>query len=130
VDFSGFDLSSAWWELGVDNGFKLYANGMLVRSGRKGGYTYRWEYAGGFDAALTEGPNVIAVALDDWGGLTAFDMRITAGPASLAAASLPVALPVPLPGTAWLAVGAMALLGGVMRIGPRLLRPAAAGAPA
>ena len=76
VDFSGFDLSTAAWDLGVDNGFKLYLNGSLVYSHSSAEYTYRWEYSGTFSP--TPGGNIVAVALEDNGGLTAFDMQITA----------------------------------------------------
>lgn len=78
VDLTGIDLSSADWGLGVDNGFKLYANGVLVGSGNAEGYTFRWEYTGGFGTALVPATNVIAVALEDHGGATAFDMVFNA----------------------------------------------------
>ena len=76
VDFTGFNLSSIAWDLGVDNGFKLYLNGVLVTSANAEGYTFMWEYSGVFPGALP-GMNVVAVALEDHGGLTAFDMQIT-----------------------------------------------------
>ncbi len=77
IDLTGVNLSTVLWGLGVDNGFKLYANGVLVGSGNAEGWTYRWEYSGGFGGALVPGVNIIAVALDDHGGATAFDMEIT-----------------------------------------------------
>jgi hypothetical protein len=77
VDLTGYDLSSVLWDLGVDNGFKLYANGALVASDNAEGFTFRWEYSGGFAGTLVPGANVIAVALEDHGGFTAFDMQIT-----------------------------------------------------
>jgi hypothetical protein len=75
VDFTGYDLSSLTWNLGVDNGYKLYLNGALVASDNAEGYTFQWEYSGILAGALP-GSNVIAVALEDHGGLTAFDMEI------------------------------------------------------
>jgi hypothetical protein len=61
----------------VDNGFKLYANGALISSANADGYTWRWEYSGIFPSnTLNPGLNVFAVALEDHGGLTAFDMQI------------------------------------------------------
>ena len=32
IDLTGFDLDSIRWDLGVDNGYKLYINGTLVSS--------------------------------------------------------------------------------------------------
>lgn len=88
IDLTGYQLSTAAWNLGVDNGFKLYANGVLVQGANAEGYTFRWEYNGVFlPGTLVNGVNVIAVALEDHGGLTAFDMQVTADavpePASL-----------------------------------------------
>ena len=77
LDLSSWDLETLVWDLGVDNGFKLYANGVLVAAENAEMYTERWEYSGGFGGALTSGVNVIALALEDHGGLTAFDMQIT-----------------------------------------------------
>ena len=77
VDLTGFDLSTIRWDLGVDNGFKLYANGTLIESRNAEGFTFRWEYTGDFGMALQNGVNVIAVATEDHGGATAFDMQIT-----------------------------------------------------
>jgi hypothetical protein len=81
VDLTAFDLTSIAWDLGVDNGFKLYANGDYVDGDLAEYYTYRWEYSGNFSGvSLNQGKNVFAVALNDWGGLTAFDMQITGTP--------------------------------------------------
>jgi len=79
VDLTGVDLSDVVWGLGVDNGFKLYANGTLVDSGDASGGTHYWEYSGDFDGDLVPGVNVIAVALKDYGGATAFDMVVAVG---------------------------------------------------
>ena len=79
VNFTGYELSTVTWDLGVDNGYKLYLDGILVASDNQGGYTNRWEYSGTF-AGATTGPHIVAVALDDYGGLTAFDMQITGEP--------------------------------------------------
>ena len=66
------------WGLGVDNGYKLYINGHYVSGDWAHGSTYQWEYTGSFsESLLTNGINVVAVALDDGGGGTAFDMEIT-----------------------------------------------------
>jgi hypothetical protein len=94
VDFTGYDISTAHWDLGVDNGFTLFVNGTLLASANAEGYTFRWEYGGGFGSLLNSGSNVIAVALEDHGGLTAFDMQITADTAP--AVPLPAALPLML----------------------------------
>ena len=81
VDFSGYSLPSLSWNLGVDNGFKLYVNGVPVANANAEGYTFRWEYSGDFSGiSLNPGVNIIAVALEDHGVLTAFDMEITGTP--------------------------------------------------
>ncbi len=81
VDFSGHDLSTVQWNLGSDNGYKLFVNGTLLSQGNAEGFTWRWEYGGAIPSSLLHaGTNWIAVALDDHGGLTAFDMQITAVP--------------------------------------------------
>jgi hypothetical protein len=77
IDLTGITLSTVVWGLGVDNGFKLYAKGVLVGEGNAEGFTFCWEYSGGFGGALVPGINVIDVALEDHGGATAFDMEIT-----------------------------------------------------
>ena len=81
IDLTSYNLATIRWDLGVDNGFKLYANGALVSAANGEGYTYRWEYSGDFSSvSLNSGINVFAVALEDHGGLTAFDMQITGSP--------------------------------------------------
>jgi len=78
INLTNYDLSTMMWYLGVDNGFKLYVNGNLVSQDNAEGYTYRWEYSGNISQSyLNQGENVIAVALEDHGSLTAFDMKIT-----------------------------------------------------
>ncbi|MFZ3136667.1 MAG: hypothetical protein WA126_04645 [Thermodesulfovibrionales bacterium] len=84
LDLTGYDLSTIAWNLGVDNGFKLYVNSNLVYGDNAEGYTHRWEYGGSIPQAfLQPGNNVIAVALEDHGGLTAFDMQITGNQSSV-----------------------------------------------
>jgi hypothetical protein len=83
----------------VDNGYKLYVNGALISQANAEGFTSRWEYTGSFPA-LNPGLNFIALALEDHGGQTAFDMQITAGTAVI-----------PLPAAGWLLLGGLALLG-------------------
>ncbi len=81
VDLSDYDLNSINWFLGVDNGYALYVNGNLISSGNAEGYTYEWEYSGTIPSQyLIQGNNLIAVALEDHGVLTAFDMKITGTP--------------------------------------------------
>ena len=77
-DLNGWDPNSLNWDLGVDNGFKLYLNGVQIAGANAEGYTFRWEYTGAINPlGLQPGINYIAVALEDHGGLTAFDMQIT-----------------------------------------------------
>ena len=72
IDLTDIDLPSVQWDLGVDNGFKLYANGLLVAQDNAEGYTFRWEYSRDFDGTLVDGVNVIALALEDHGACTDF----------------------------------------------------------
>ncbi len=77
VDLTGFDLNTIEWGLGVDNGFTLYVNGHFVDAANEEGFAWAWEYGGAFSPAyLTAGMNVVAVALEDHGGSTAFDMMV------------------------------------------------------
>ena len=79
LDLTGVDLNTVSWNLGVDNGYKLYLNGNLVSSANAEGFTIRWEYHAALAAGvLNQGLNVVALALEDHGGLTAFDMEINA----------------------------------------------------
>ena len=80
LDLTGYDLSTVAWDLGVDNGFSLFLNGILIQSTNAEGYTWRWEYSGTFGTAALAGVNVLALALEDHGGLTAFDMQVTGTP--------------------------------------------------
>lgn len=79
-DTTGYVLGSIGWDLGVDNGFKLYLNGTLIGGANAEGFTHRWEYSGAFGSSLVAGVNTIALALEDHGGLTAFDMQVTGDP--------------------------------------------------
>jgi hypothetical protein len=97
VDFTGFILASLKFDLGIDNGFKLYVNGVLVASDNKELFTTRWEYTGALPGAVS-GLNVIALELEDHDAsgpvtnLNAFDMQITGDP-------IPVVQELPEPGT-------------------------------
>ena len=78
INLSSYNLNSINWGLGVDNGYKLYLNGTLISAGFAEGYTYRWEYTGAFASnLLVSGINYVALALNDTGGYTAFDMQVT-----------------------------------------------------
>ena len=77
-DLTGWDPNSIAWDLGVDNGYQLYINGTLISAANAEGYTFRWEYSGLVNPLnLVPGTNYVAVALEDHGGLTAFDMQLT-----------------------------------------------------
>lgn len=80
-------------ELGVDNGFDFWVNGTFIGGANAEGGTYQWEYTFGVPAAaFVPGFNVIAIQLEDHGGSTAFDMRMTPEPASLLALSVALLL--------------------------------------
>jgi hypothetical protein len=91
IDLTGFSLSSVAFNLGVDNGFKLYLNGVVVAAANEPGYAWRWEYGGSLAPFVHPGVNYVALALEDHGVLTAFDMEITG-------TRVPSA-PIPEPGT-------------------------------
>ena len=79
VNLQSVDLSTLKWYMGVDNGYTLYLNGRQVSNAYAEGFTDRWEYSGTLpDSLLKSGDNYIAVELVDNGGLTAFDMLLTA----------------------------------------------------
>ena len=60
IDLTGYDLSSINWYLGVDNGFTLFVNGILIASVYEDGYAYRWEYSGNLSSVtLNQGINII-----------------------------------------------------------------------
>jgi len=81
INLADYNLSTIRWYIGVDNGFTLYVNGHRIDSSYDEGYTYRWEYSGIIPAGLlTQGNNIIALALSDNGGATAFDIMITGEP--------------------------------------------------
>ena len=81
VDLTGYDLNTIDYDLGVDNGFKLYANGNLIASDNAEGGTSRWEYSGTIESgSLLSGFNVFAVALEDHGEGTSFDMQVSGTP--------------------------------------------------
>jgi PEP-CTERM motif len=78
VDFSGLNLATLHWDIGVDNGYTLYLNGIQISTNIGPNSADRWEYSGDFGGAAVAGNNIIALALNDFSGATAFDMQITA----------------------------------------------------
>jgi len=78
IDLTGVDLATVKFYIGTDNGMTLYVNGNKVTQRNDEGYAARWEYQGVVPQEyLINGTNIIAVALEDHGGLTAFDMQLT-----------------------------------------------------
>jgi hypothetical protein len=100
IDLSDYDLNSINWFLGVDNGYALYINGHCVSSGNAEGYTFEWEYSGIVPSQyLVQGNNLVAVALEDHGVLTAFDMKITGTPNATSSNSVVITEPTLLTAT-------------------------------
>lgn len=98
VDQLGWVFDSFTWGLGTDNGYTLYLNGNLISGpANADGYTYRWEYSGILNQHLNlSGVNVLAVALEDHGGLTAFDMQVQGiGTYTEPTNSAPAVVPIP-----------------------------------
>ncbi len=84
VDFGDADLAKAKWKIGVDNGFRLFFDGVLVSEHIDEGFTERWEYSGNFLGALSAlgiqshgGPHYIAVSGRDHGGVATLAVEIT-----------------------------------------------------
>ena len=92
IDFTGYDLSSIKWNIGVDNGFTLYLNGVFVATQNAEGFTFKWEYPNGTFPGALPGVNVLALALEDHGGLTAFDMEVTGNAVPDVTGTLPLLL--------------------------------------
>lgn len=75
--FSLASVGDGTASIGVDNGYTLYINGNLISSDNAEGFTFRWEYVIPISSGnFVVGDNVIALALEDHGGLTAFDMQL------------------------------------------------------
>ena len=79
IDLSNYNLSSINWSIGVDNGYSLYLNGVLISSDNQGGPATEWEYIGDFPQNLLNlGTNYIALIIsDDGAGGASFNMKVT-----------------------------------------------------
>jgi hypothetical protein len=108
---AGYDLSNIGWALGVDNGFHLYLNGSPVANGIAPGFASRSEYSGTFlPLGFVPGTNYLALALNDTGIATAFDMTVTGDPTTQVAHA-------PEPGTLVLfSLGGLALFASRKRL--------------
>ena len=79
VDLSGLNVNSALLNLAVDNGASVFVNGTKVFGASAGGFTNIWEYSQGINTSpFVNGINTISVIGNDYGGLTYFDMELTA----------------------------------------------------
>jgi len=76
---SGQVNGSATLNVAADNGFIIFLNGQQIANKNEEGYTSIWEYSISVAGALfSSGINTIAVLAEDHGGLTCFDMQLTA----------------------------------------------------
>lgn len=79
VDLTGSVVDSAFLNLAVDNGASVFVNGSKVFGASAGGFTTIWEYSTSIATSpFIDGINTISVIANDYGGLTYFDMQMTA----------------------------------------------------
>lgn len=77
-NLSDYNLNTIKFHIGVDNGYELYINGILVSKNSAPFYTKRWEYEGMIPASfLKREDNIIAIIITDDGDLATFDMQLT-----------------------------------------------------
>jgi len=106
IDVTGSLLGDLTLNVASDNGFVLFVNGKEVVKSKAEGWTYNWEYNFNVSSSyFNTGTNVISVFAEDHGGLTYFDMELTADVA-----------PVPEPATMLLfGTGLVGLVGSRLR---------------
>lgn len=97
VNLSGNVIGDVTLNVAIDNGAKVFINGVDVFFRDAGGYTSIWEYTATISGSLfNAGLNTISVLTSDYGGLTFFDMQLVAddgiGPPSA----------IPVPAAVWL----------------------------
>lgn len=76
VDFTGFDLSTITYSLGIDNDADLFLNGVQVGDINHDGVAYLGDFTGAL-TGLTSGNNTISLDIKDRGVASFFAMEIS-----------------------------------------------------
>ena len=93
-NLAGTVIGDVTLNLAVDNGAKVFVNGIEVFYDDAGGFTNIWEYTTTVDGSLfVVGDNTISVLANDYGQFTYFDMELIAENGIN---------PIPLPAAVWL----------------------------
>ncbi|MGA1308345.1 MAG: hypothetical protein ACO30M_10710, partial [Candidatus Kapaibacteriota bacterium] len=77
VSFDNYNTDSLLYKIAVDNGFKLYLNGILIDSGMKEHAPNRWDYSGIIKKEFIKtGDNILALEIIDKGVKSYFEMQL------------------------------------------------------
>ena len=81
ITFDHVKKDSVSYRIAVDNGFKLYLNGNLIKSGMKEYQPNRWDYSGVINREfIKDGENILAIEIIDKGVQSYFEMNVNGIP--------------------------------------------------